>query len=104
MEQDGATFTIEAYAFRHAPAKSDKSRIVRHEILSLSTGLLRALDIAVVPIAGLISYIARYQSVAVELRHGLILALGMAVVANVMVVITPMTWPICGSGGHKRSR
>ncbi len=67
--------------------KSDKSRIVRHEILSLSTGLLRALDIAVVPIAGLISYIARYQSVAVELRHGLILALGMAVVANVMVVI-----------------
>ena len=67
--------------------RRDGSRVVRHEILALVTGLLRAVDIAVVPIAGLVTYVARYQSVAVEFRHGLILALGMAVVANVMVII-----------------
>jgi Undecaprenyl-phosphate glucose phosphotransferase len=63
------------------------SRIVRHEVLGLATGLLRAIDIVGVPFAGLIAYFARYQSLAVEFRHGLILLLGMAVVANVMSVI-----------------
>jgi Undecaprenyl-phosphate glucose phosphotransferase len=63
------------------------SRIVRHEILSLSTGLLRALDVIGVPIAGLIAYVLRYQSITVEFRHALILLLGMVVVANVMTII-----------------
>ena len=65
----------------------DGSRVVRHQILALSTGLLRALDIASVPVAGLIAYVVRYQSIAVEFRHGLMLALGMVVVANVMMII-----------------
>ncbi len=65
----------------------DGSRVVRHEILALASGLLRALDIAAVPLAGLVTYVARYHSISVEFRHGLILALGMAVVANVMVII-----------------
>jgi putative colanic acid biosysnthesis UDP-glucose lipid carrier transferase len=64
-----------------------RSRVVRHEILAMASGLLRALDIAAVPVAGLITYVVRYQSWSVEFRHGLILALGMAVVANVMVII-----------------
>jgi putative colanic acid biosynthesis UDP-glucose lipid carrier transferase len=53
----------------------------------LSIGLLRAIDIAGVPVAGLIAYWARYQEFAVEFRHGLIIILGMAVVANVMTII-----------------
>src|SRR6185437_7120775 len=63
------------------------SRVVRHEILALSTGLLRALDVAAVPVAGLITYMLRYHSVTVEFRHGLILALGTVVIANVMVFL-----------------
>jgi Undecaprenyl-phosphate glucose phosphotransferase len=63
------------------------SRVVRHEILGLASGLLRAFDIAAVPIAGLITYVVRYQTVSVEFRHGLILILGMAVVANVMMML-----------------
>jgi Undecaprenyl-phosphate glucose phosphotransferase len=63
------------------------SRVVRHEIIALSTGLLRGLDILAVPVAGLITYIARYHSYSVEFRHGLILVLGIAVVANVMMII-----------------
>jgi Undecaprenyl-phosphate glucose phosphotransferase len=63
------------------------SRIIRHEALGLATGLLRAIDVIGVPLAGLIAYLARYQSLAVDFRHGLILLLGMAVVANVMSVI-----------------
>ena len=63
------------------------SRVVRHEILALSTGLLRVFDIAAVPIAGLITYIARYHSLTVEFRHGLVLALGTVIVANVMVIL-----------------
>ena len=66
---------------------SEGSRIIRHEILALSTGLLRAVDIISVPIAGLIAYYVRFQSMAVEFRHGLILILGMVVVANVMTAI-----------------
>src|SRR5215472_4762693 len=65
----------------------DGSRIIHHEILSLSIGLLRAIDIAGVPVAGLIAYWTRYQQLAVEFRHGLIIILGMAVVANVMTII-----------------
>src|SRR5712692_7972111 len=63
------------------------SRVVRHEVIALSTGLLRALDIAAVPIAGLIAYGMRYQSLSIEFQHGLIVILGMAVVANVMAII-----------------
>jgi Undecaprenyl-phosphate glucose phosphotransferase len=63
------------------------SRVVQHEILSLASGLLRALDIAAVPVAGLLTHIVRYHTMVIEFRHGLILALGMAVVANVMMVI-----------------
>src|SRR5487761_1355525 len=67
--------------------KRDGSRVVRHEILSLASGLLRAFDIVAVPVAGLVTYVSRYHSVSVGCRHGLILALGMAVVANVMATI-----------------
>jgi len=63
------------------------SRVVRHEVIALAIGLLRALDIAAVPIAGLIAYVVRYQSLSVEFQHGLIIILGMAVVANVMAII-----------------
>jgi Undecaprenyl-phosphate glucose phosphotransferase len=63
------------------------SRVVHHEILGLASGLLRALDIAAVPVAGFLTYTARYHTMAVEFRHGLILALGMAVVANVMMLV-----------------
>jgi FlaA1/EpsC-like NDP-sugar epimerase len=63
------------------------SRVVRHEVVALSIGLLRALDIAAVPIAGLIAYCVRFQSLSIEFQHGLIVILGMAVVANVMAAI-----------------
>ncbi len=66
---------------------SEGSRVVRHEILALSTGVLRTLDIASVPIAGLIAYSLRFQSLAIEFQHGLIVILGMVVVANVMAII-----------------
>ncbi len=62
----------------------DGSRVVRHEVLALSIGLLRALDIASVPVAAMIAYCLRYQSVAIAFQHGVIVILGMAVVANVM--------------------
>jgi Undecaprenyl-phosphate glucose phosphotransferase len=65
----------------------DGSRIIHHEILSLSIGLLRAIDIVGVPVAGLIAYWTRYQQLTVEFRHALIIILGMAVVANVMTII-----------------
>jgi putative colanic acid biosynthesis UDP-glucose lipid carrier transferase len=63
------------------------SRVIRHEVIALSIGLLRALDIAAVPIAGLIAYCVRFQSLSIEFQHGLIVILGMAVVANVMSAI-----------------
>ncbi|HEX7969419.1 MAG TPA: undecaprenyl-phosphate glucose phosphotransferase [Stellaceae bacterium] len=62
----------------------DGSRVVRHEVLALSIGLLRALDIVSVPVAAVVAYYGRFQSLAVEFQHGLIVVLGMAVVANVM--------------------
>jgi Undecaprenyl-phosphate glucose phosphotransferase len=65
----------------------DGSRIIHHEALSLSIGLLRAIDIAGVPVAGLIAYWTRYQQLTVEFRHALIIILGMAVVANVMTIV-----------------
>jgi len=55
--------------------------------MALSTGLLRAIDILIVPVSGYITYIARYQSLAIEFRHGLIVALGMVIVANVMIIL-----------------
>jgi len=62
------------------------SQIVRHQVFALSIGLLRAIDIMCVPVAGLIAYYARYHSIHVEFRHGLIVLLGMVVVANVMTI------------------
>ncbi len=64
-----------------------RSWVVRPEVLSLATGLIRAVDIIGVPVAGLVSYYVRYQTLAVEFRHGLTILLGMVVVANVMSII-----------------
>jgi putative colanic acid biosynthesis UDP-glucose lipid carrier transferase len=66
---------------------TERSRVVRHELLALSRGVLRAVDIISVPIAGLLTYIVRYQTFSIEFRHGLILALGAVVIANVMAII-----------------
>jgi Undecaprenyl-phosphate glucose phosphotransferase len=66
---------------------TEGSRVARHEILTLSTGVLRTLDIASVPVAGLIAYSLRFPSRAIEFQHGLIVILGMVVVANVMTII-----------------
>jgi Undecaprenyl-phosphate glucose phosphotransferase len=65
----------------------DGSRIVRHQVLALSTGVLRAVDILGVPLAGLIAYYLRFRSLGVEFQHGLMIILGMVVVANVMMVM-----------------
>jgi Undecaprenyl-phosphate glucose phosphotransferase len=64
----------------------DGSRIIHHEAIALSIGLLRAIDIAGVPVAGLVAYWTRYQMLSVEFRHGLMIIVGMAVVANVMSI------------------
>ena len=69
------------------------SRIVRHEIVALSSGLLRAVDIASVPLAGFIAYSLRFQSLAVEFQHALIIILGMVVVANVMAAMAAYNPP-----------
>jgi putative colanic acid biosynthesis UDP-glucose lipid carrier transferase len=65
----------------------EEPRIVRHEILALSSGLLRGLDIVGAPVAGFIAYAVRHQSLAIEFQHGLLLILGMVVVTNVMAMI-----------------
>src|SRR5258708_19599320 len=84
----GAKLTLRARSLVGARRRmSEGSRVVRHEILALSTGVLRTLDIASVPIAGLIAYSLRFQSLAIEFQHGLIVILGMVVVANVMAII-----------------
>src|SRR5260370_8913428 len=72
---------------------SEGSRVVRHEILALSTGVLRTLDIASVPIAGLIAYSLRFQSLAIEFQPGLIVFLGMVAVANFIAIIAAHTLP-----------
>jgi Undecaprenyl-phosphate glucose phosphotransferase len=63
------------------------SWIVHHQAIGLSIGLLRACDIASVPITGYIAYIVRFRSVFIELDHLLLLMLGAAIVANVMAVM-----------------
>jgi Undecaprenyl-phosphate glucose phosphotransferase len=73
-------------SFGARPRMADGSRVIRHEVLALSSGLVRVLDITAVPVAGLIAYVARYQSPAIDVRHALILLLGMVVVANVMTM------------------
>jgi Undecaprenyl-phosphate glucose phosphotransferase len=63
------------------------SWVVRHQVVALSVGVLRAADIAIVPLSGFVAYLLRFQSPVVEFRHGLMLILGMAVLANVMNII-----------------
>ena len=64
----------------------DGSRVVRHQVMALD-GVLRAVDILGVPLAGLIAYYLRFRSLGVEFQHGLMIILGMVVVANVMMVM-----------------
>jgi Undecaprenyl-phosphate glucose phosphotransferase len=59
--------------------------VVRHQVLALSTGVLRAVDILGVPLTGLVAYYLRFRSFGIEFQHGLMIILGMAVVANVMM-------------------
>jgi Undecaprenyl-phosphate glucose phosphotransferase len=60
------------------------SCVIQHEIFAISTGLLRCLDVACVPTAGLIAYFARFGFAAIDFQLGLILLLGTGTVANVM--------------------
>src|SRR5690349_22862495 len=63
---------------------TNSSRIVHHQILAILNGTLRAVDIIGAPICGLFAYYLRYQSLEVEFNHGILLLLGMVVIANVM--------------------
>jgi Undecaprenyl-phosphate glucose phosphotransferase len=61
-----------------------QSHIVRHETLVLAAGILRALDIAIVPVAAILAFYMRFHSLSVEMSHALVVPLGMIIIANAM--------------------
>src|SRR5690348_768110 len=63
------------------------SQLIRHRLLSLLPEVLRTIDIASVPLCGLIAYHLRYQSFAIGFDTGMLLFLGMVVIANVMAAM-----------------
>ena len=65
---------------------SESSRVIRHQLLAFLTGALRATDIIGAPLCGLFAYYLRYESFAIEFNHGILLLLGMVVIANVMAL------------------
>src|SRR5690242_12509249 len=64
----------------------ESSRVVRHQVLAFSIGVLRAVDILGVPLTGLVAYYLRFHSLGVDFQPWLMIILGIAVVANVMAL------------------
>ncbi len=62
-------------------------RVVRHETLNLTSGFLRGLDIAAVPVAAWLAYYGRFESVVPEPQHLLLVLLGMVTVAYAMILV-----------------
>jgi hypothetical protein len=66
---------------------SRSPQIIRHGLLSLLPEVLRAIDVASVPLCGLVAYHLRWKSLAIGFDLGVLLLLGMVVIANVMAAM-----------------
>ncbi len=58
--------------------------IVRHDAMVVAAGMLRAIDVALIPATALIAYVLRFGTLAIDLSHLVVVPFGMIVIANAM--------------------
>jgi putative colanic acid biosynthesis UDP-glucose lipid carrier transferase len=57
---------------------------VRHNVLVVAAGVLRASDIVLMPASALLAYLIRFGSLGIDLGHLIVVPFGMIVIANAM--------------------
>jgi Undecaprenyl-phosphate glucose phosphotransferase len=62
-------------------------QLVRHDVLIVAAGLLRAVDIALMPLSALLAYFIRFGSLDIDMSHLVVVPFGMVIIANSMALI-----------------
>ena len=67
-------------------AWSPRPYAVRHDAMVVVAGILRVVDVALIPVTALIAYVLRFRTVDIDLNHVVVVPFGMLVIANAMSV------------------
>src|SRR5512135_1077574 len=62
-------------------------QLVRHDVLVVAAGTLRAVDIALMPLSALLAYLIRFGSLDIDMGHLVVVPFGMVIIANSMALI-----------------
>ncbi len=60
---------------------------VRHDVLVVAAGVLRASDIVLMPASALLAYVIRFGSLGIDLSHLVVVPFGMIIIANAMAFV-----------------
>ena len=58
--------------------------LVRSDVLILAAGILRGIDVAIMPVTALLAYLLRFGSLEIDLSHIVVVPFGMIIIANAM--------------------
>jgi Undecaprenyl-phosphate glucose phosphotransferase len=61
--------------------------LVRHDVMVVAAGMLRVIDIVLIPVTALIAYVLRFGMLEIDLSHVLVVPIGMLVIANAMSAV-----------------
>ncbi len=68
-------------------ASAQHPYMVRHDVMVVAAGTLRAIDVALIPVTALIAYVLRFGTLDIDLSHLVVVPFGMLVIANAMSVV-----------------
>ncbi|HZT52493.1 MAG TPA: hypothetical protein VFA22_11190, partial [Stellaceae bacterium] len=58
--------------------------LVRHDVLVVAAGVLRAVDIALVPLTAFLAFTLRFGTLDIDISHVVAVPFGMVILANTM--------------------
>ena len=58
--------------------------LMRSDVLVLAAGILRGIDVAIMPMTALLAYLLRFGSLEIDLSHIVVVPFGMIIIANAM--------------------
>ncbi|HUK59252.1 MAG TPA: undecaprenyl-phosphate glucose phosphotransferase [Stellaceae bacterium] len=61
--------------------------LVRLDVMVVAAGILRAIDVALIPVTALIAYGLRFRTIEIDLGHVIVVPIGMLIIANAMSIV-----------------
>ncbi len=68
-------------------AAAQSPYLVRHDAMVVASGVLRVIDVALIPVTALIAYVLRFRTLQTDLGHAIVVPIGMLVIINAMTIV-----------------